>query len=459
MSTSRGVRARGTAAALLAFALFAGLATTPAAGADDPPTTPPNFTTTTTTPGGSTTTTTSPKSGTSTTTSTTPATTTTLPPPDSPALQDEGEDSTGPVPGAGVTIPARAAGVPAAALPDVAGIEAATAAQFAKELAGLTATRDAAAAEHDKAVIALAAAVARVHVLDARYRSLSGTQRAAIRKVATTRKLMAQRAAEAYMRGVPDDTELALSSSSVNELAVRRGMLSSILEADVTSAKDYRAAVKELGSRLRHLTADRTTVRKKQRSAEKQVKGTEVLLFGAQARLSAVQVSADGGQFVFPVAEPYNFIDSFGDPRLSGTSQSHAHLGCDILAAQGTPLFAVERGVVTQLDGDTGLGGIAVWLKGQSGASYYYAHMMAIAPGIVVGSVVDPGTILGFVGSTGDASPSAPHVHFEIHPDGGVAVDPYPFLKTLDEIAHNQPVEPITPRTLPAGANPGYSPG
>ncbi|HEY4375544.1 MAG TPA: hypothetical protein VGM93_00225, partial [Acidimicrobiales bacterium] len=314
MSTSRGVRGRGTAAALLAFALFAGLAATPAAGGDDPPTTPPTSTSTTTTaPGGSTTTTTSPKSGTSTST-TTSSTTTTLPPPDSPALQNEGEDSTGPVPGAGITIPARAAGVAAAALPDVAGIEAATAAQFAKELAGLTATRDAAAFEHDKAVLLLAAAVHRVQVLDTRYERLSGTQRAAIRKVASSRRVMARRTAEAYMRGVPDGTELALSSSNVNELAVRRGMLSSILEADVASARAYRLAVKKLGSRLRHLTTDRAAASRKRRSAEKQVKGTEVLLFAAQARLSAVQVSADGGQFVFPVAEPYNFIDSFGDP-------------------------------------------------------------------------------------------------------------------------------------------------
>ena len=109
-----------------------------------------------------------------------------------------------------------------------------------------------------------------------------------------------------------------------------------------------------------------------------------------------------------------------GSPRMPGTDYEHWHEGTDILAAAGTPLVACERGVITRM-GTNVLGGITVWLRGESGVSYYYAHLSGFGPGVGAGIVVEPATVLGFVGNTGNAQGTPPHLHFEVHPHGGVA--------------------------------------
>ena len=110
---------------------------------------------------------------------------------------------------------------------------------------------------------------------------------------------------------------------------------------------------------------------------------------------------------------------------MTGTVYEHWHEGTDIFAPAGTPLLAVERGVVSRM-GNEVLGGTILWLKGESGTSYYYAHLSAFAPGITPGMVVESGTVLGFVGNTGNARTTPPHLHFEIHPGGGAPINPYP---------------------------------
>jgi murein DD-endopeptidase MepM/ murein hydrolase activator NlpD len=160
--------------------------------------------------------------------------------------------------------------------------------------------------------------------------------------------------------------------------------------------------------------------------------------------------------FAFPVDEPHNFISSYGFPRSGG----RLHQGNDIFAPYGTPLFACERGVVTKMGTDS-LGGIKLWISGESGTSYYYAHLSAFAIGVVDGTVVEPGTVVGFVGNTGNAISTPPHLHFEIHPGGGPAIDPYPILKAADEatkaLAAQQPAEVIVPPTLPPPTAPPVS--
>ena len=101
-----------------------------------------------------------------------------------------------------------------------------------------------------------------------------------------------------------------------------------------------------------------------------------------------------------------------------------------MMADRGTPLVAIESGTVGRL-ADGGLGGITVWLLGDSGAEYYYAHLNGWAPGLAQGQRVEPGAPLGTVGSTGNAPDAWPHLHFEIHPDGGEAVNPFPTVDTI----------------------------
>ena len=135
---------------------------------------------------------------------------------------------------------------------------------------------------------------------------------------------------------------------------------------------------------------------------------------------------APAGGMVCPVDGFSAFTDTWGAPRSGGRS----HQGVDMLASRGTPLVAIESGTIRRM-GNGGLGGITIWLTGQSGDEYYYAHMDAWAPGLSVGQSVGTGELVGSVGSTGNASYAVPHLHFEFHPGGGSAVNPYPLVKGL----------------------------
>lgn len=141
---------------------------------------------------------------------------------------------------------------------------------------------------------------------------------------------------------------------------------------------------------------------------------------------------------VFPVAGAHTYTDDFGDARHQGS-----HEGVDIMADRGTPLLAVAAGTVIRLSRtDTRLGGVSLWLERADGAQYYYAHMTSITDGIAEGTRVDAGEVIGTVGNTGDARFGAPHLHFELHPTGGAAANPYPHLVAVDPTARTQARSP-----------------
>ena len=134
---------------------------------------------------------------------------------------------------------------------------------------------------------------------------------------------------------------------------------------------------------------------------------------------------------VFPVNGKNQLTKSWGAFR--GSLQGQSHQGEDIMAAQGTPVVAVADGTIKRLTRvETGLGGIWIWLVDNAGNEYYYAHLTDIAPGLDAGSKVTAGQQIGTVGNTGDARFGAGHLHFEVHPGGGAAIDPYPDLIALD---------------------------
>jgi murein DD-endopeptidase MepM/ murein hydrolase activator NlpD len=147
----------------------------------------------------------------------------------------------------------------------------------------------------------------------------------------------------------------------------------------------------------------------------------------------APEVSArlSSGGFVFPVYGTASFGDSFGAPRSDVPGGWHH--GEDIFAATGTPLLAVADGTLHTI-GFNRIGGYRLWLRGDDGDEFYYAHLSAYSPLAVEGRRVNAGDVIGFVGDTGDADGGAPHLHFEIHPasmaglgyDGVVA--PYSIL-------------------------------
>ena len=129
--------------------------------------------------------------------------------------------------------------------------------------------------------------------------------------------------------------------------------------------------------------------------------------------------------YAFPVSGATNKnIQSFwADPRDAGR---RSHEGVDIFAARGTPVVAVADGRIG-FTGERGLGGKQVWLRdGLFGKSVYYAHLDSIA--ISSAQRVKLGDTLGFVGNTGNAKSTVPHLHFGIYRNTG-AVNPYPYIK------------------------------
>jgi len=149
---------------------------------------------------------------------------------------------------------------------------------------------------------------------------------------------------------------------------------------------------------------------------------------------------------VFPVLGPCWFSDTWMSPRAGG----RRHEGVDIIARTGQPLYAVIDGTITRqfFDRPGSLGGNALRLAATDGTYFHYAHLSAFAEGIGLGSTVVAGQVVGYVGNTG--SSSAPHLHFEYHPGGGAAVNPFPIVKAVDGCRSTTPPTTVAPATTVA---------
>ena len=256
-----------------------------------------------------------------------------------------------------------------------------------------------------------------------------------IRRLTAARTRLRDRAVGAYTGNELSTLNHILSSGDVNELIRRTSMVESVLRESKRVVREYQAAKKAAGDTINRLMG--------------QIQGTEAELALVQldlqsaygsaldARLQVESLAAGSAiairGFVFPVAAEARFGNDFGAPRMVGTQFEHSHQGNDIFAAYGAPLVACERGVVTRIGTDR-LGGTKLWLVGQSGTRYYYAHLSAFAPGLTEGLVVESGTLLGYVGDTGNARGTSPHLHFEVHPGGGPAVNPYFLLRAATKV-------------------------
>ena len=143
------------------------------------------------------------------------------------------------------------------------------------------------------------------------------------------------------------------------------------------------------------------------------------------ALILASRASRQGGRdasvFACPVDGPVHFTDTFGEARSGGRQ----HQGTDMLAARGTPIVAIEDGVVEKAYLNA-LGGISILLRGKSGDSWFYTHNDRNL--VRSGERVTKGQRIALVGSTGNAN-GTNHLHFEWWPNGGSARDSYPVLK------------------------------
>ncbi|TZF80517.1 M23 family metallopeptidase [Lysobacter lacus] len=136
---------------------------------------------------------------------------------------------------------------------------------------------------------------------------------------------------------------------------------------------------------------------------------------------------------IIPVAgiQPSQLVDTFTEAR----SEGRVHEAIDIMAPAGTPVLAAVDGPVAKLF-TSARGGLTIYqYDGDARRVYYYAHLQSYAPGLAEGQALRQGQLIGFVGSSGDASPTAPHLHFtvgDLGPDKkwwqSTALNPYPLL-------------------------------
>jgi hypothetical protein len=169
------------------------------------------------------------------------------------------------------------------------------------------------------------------------------------------------------------------------------------------------------------------------------------LLLGLAGPASAATPKGAVPILIFPVAGPTTYIDDFGQPRAGGP-----HQGNDLMAAKKTPVVAVEPGKI-KFWTTSASAGCMLYLYGDSGTTYLYIHLnndltmrndnrgkcvpgVAYAHGLKNGARVQAGQMLGFVGNSGDANGLASHLHFEVHPGGGAAVSPFPYLQTAQHL-------------------------
>jgi murein DD-endopeptidase MepM/ murein hydrolase activator NlpD len=379
------------------------------------------------------------------TTTTAPTTTTTSPPPPANDSGEQPVEDSGPteVPQDVFVVPPPEGEVAPDPFADVlAQIAGVTLAEVQK---GLKATEQARAL----AVATTTSLSDEVASLEARITQLEADKAQAVARLQQARLQLKKRAVAGYMGSPAQPINQILAAEDFNDLSRRFELLQSVVEADRARIVEYNEARLAVGSELERLVLDLDQKRSALTVSATVLDGADSMLLAKQIQLAAVRAGSNvvGAGFVFPVGGPHSYSDTFGAPRMFGTSYAHLHQGTDIFATSGTPLLAVERGVVFSMGSDV-LGGTKLWLQGASGTKYYYAHLSAFAEGMVDGKLVAAGDVVGFVGNTGNAATTPAHLHFEVHPNGGPAVNPYPLLKIVDDaqkqLAAGKPIAPTT---------------
>ncbi len=175
----------------------------------------------------------------------------------------------------------------------------------------------------------------------------------------------------------------------------------------------------ELGAelaRLEAIEAERLAEERRRAAAEAAAAAAASRSSGGGGGSANATAAAPGGLLTYcPVAGTHSFIDSWGYPRSGG----RRHKGVDIMANTGVPIVAPVSGTVSHRSNR--VGGRSFHLNGDDGNYYYGTHLSAYGNS----GRVNAGDLIGYVGDDGNAA-GIPHLHFEIHPGGGAAVNPYP---------------------------------
>ena len=277
---------------------------------------------------------------------------------------------------------------------------------------------------------------------------LDASTRTAVKAAADAKRQLRAHAVSAYMTGPVEDHLALLDADDYTDMGVARSYVDVVVSTHERLTRNYerkRDALSDEHAELAARVGDEHS-RLTELTAKERPAFVEVL--ARMDELSAYEAGAhayiDG--FVFPIAGDCEFIDSWGYPRSGG----RWHQGADIFATRGTPVVASENGTLDGVGSGT-LGGIKLWVNGESGNEYYYAHLAAFAPDVRNGKKVRAGEVIGYVGDTGNAKGTSPHLHFEIHPGGDGPANPYPILKAA---YGNRPVVRAVVPTAPPATTP-----
>ena len=304
----------------------------------------------------------------------------------------------------------------------VAGLE-----EARERAAGLANDLDLAAAHYEEVWASVEAAIFELEELE----RLSGKLADEIRAVDAK---LASRARDLFMHGASTSFELLLGDGGPADAIERAGLTSVLQRRDTASLEDAEAARialrqtvaltevrrAELAVLEAEAEAARAAVARELEATQRRVRGLEAL--AARQRLIA-NARQSGIYSCIMDRRVVSFRDTWGAPRSGG----RRHQGTDVMAPFNVPVYAFTSGVIVRRSSSR-LGGLGLYLRGDDGAPYFYAHLNGYTSAGVAGRRVVAGEHIGFNGYTGNASRSAPHVHFERRPAGGAKHNPYPYL-------------------------------
>ena len=216
---------------------------------------------------------------------------------------------------------------------------------------------------------------------------------------------------EALERAATMDTLARRDGASVETAEALRIQLEQTQQIRAATLEELQALEAQLEDEAAAMVDELETVKILERDLKLKAKRQRMIDRGIQQ-----------GIYSCPMQSPYNFIDSWGFARSGG----RRHKGVDIMAPYGNEIYAFTSGRISRMS-SSGLGGVTLYLWGDDGNRYYYAHLSSYAPNIHTGRWVEAGTLIAYNGDSGNARGGAPHLHFEVHPGGGSATNPYPW--------------------------------
>ena len=217
-------------------------------------------------------------------------------------------------------------------------------------------------------------------------------------------------------------TDRADLQQQIERLVAQQEDLSAELDARANDILGQLTAANDRYQTLHGQWQKEEAERRRKAEAARRAQAAAAAAAAASGYASSAYIDPSGR--TCPVAGANTFRDSWGDPRSGGRK----HKGVDIVASTGTPEVAVENGYIWAMNWHWA-GGIGLYVRGDSGDIYYYAHMNGYAPGLYEGQRVGVGQLVGYVGNTGNSS--IPHLHLGYQPGGGPLTNPYQLMVKL----------------------------